>query len=136
MRIQNKVILLVASLLCLVVGSISVNLFWFTQRQVQVNSTARIDVMMSGVVSIAKESLRAEDELMLLSYLKHMVREYPEVKLALVRRKGHTTVVGQLQEKIYYRSVAVSAGLDAAGKLEEVSIQVGFSQPELDQRIS
>ncbi|HNW44553.1 MAG TPA: HAMP domain-containing sensor histidine kinase [Elusimicrobiales bacterium] len=135
MRIQTKVILLVATLLCLVVGSISVNLFWFTQRQVQANSMARIDVMMNSVVSIAKESLRADDELMLLSYLKNMVKEYPEIKLALVRRKGHSTVVGQLQEKIYYRTVAVSAGLDTAGKLDELSIQIGFSQPELDNRI-
>jgi signal transduction histidine kinase len=41
-------------------------------------------------------------------------------------------VVGQLQEEIYYRTVAVSGGGATAGGLPgELSVQVGFSRPEL-----
>lgn len=136
MRIQTKVMLVVASLLCLVVSSVAVNLFWFTQRQVKADSTARIDVIMRSVVNTAKESLRSDDDLMLLSYLKSLVKDYPEIKLALVRRKGHTSVTGQLQEQLYYRTVAVSGGMAAApDKAGEVSIQIGFSRPALESRI-
>jgi len=130
MRIQTKVILLVASLLCLVVSSVAVSLFRFTERQVQANSDGRIDIIMGSVVNIAKESLRADDELMLLSYLKSLAKDYSTIELVLVRRKGHTSVIGELHDAVYYRTVTVSGGT-AGG----VSVQIGFSKPILEKRI-
>ena len=136
MRIQTKVILLVATLLCLVVGSVAYNLFRFSQRQVQIASTERIDVMMNSVRNIAKESIRADDDLMLLAYLKGMVKDYTEVELAMIRRKGRTVAVGELKDSIYYRTVAVADPAAAAqGKAGELSVQVGFSRAVLEKRI-
>lgn len=135
MRIQMKIMWLVAGLLFLVVGSVALNLFWFTQRQVQANSDARIEVMMRGVERLAKESLRAGDDIMLLSYLKSLIADRPEVVLALVRRQKHTSVVGELNDKVFYRNITVTGATLVAGKANKLLIQIGFSTPELDKRI-
>lgn len=113
-RIQTKIALLSTALICAVVAGIAATLIWVQQRQLRGDFSARIDAMMSGVERIAAESLAADDEIMLLSYLKQLMKDYPELELALVSRAGHTSVLGAVRTRLYYRTITASEGESAA----------------------
>ncbi len=157
MRIRTKITLLVTGLMAMVVASIVLNLLWIEQRRVREESEARIDALLEGVLRIARESLASRDELMLLSYLKFLMKEYPEVELALVSREGHTSVFGAGRTELFYRTISVSEA--AAGSYREVRsvlpptelsatalgpkavpprtimIQLGFSRAALERQV-
>ena len=145
LRIQGKIALFVTSLLVVVIGSLVVNMVWTERRAIRQASAARLDVLMEGVMRITRESLSSHDELMLLSYLKFLMEQYPEIELALVSRNGHSSVLGKVRTELYYRTVTVTEKNAAAYRVsdgggiakaaetsaslppETLAIQVGFA---------
>ena len=154
MRIRTQISLWTISLVCCVVVSISVNLMWLESRRVHREFAAHADLLMEGVLRIARESLSANDELMLLSYLKFLMRDYPEVEQVLVSREGHTSVIGEAKSDLLYRTLTITDPEAAEFKAERVpgegrlsslddrtippgtfTIQTGFSRAVLARRI-
>lgn len=128
MRIRTKVTLLVTGLIAAVVASVVVNLLWVEQRRVREESGGRIDALMEGVLRISRESLNSHDELMLLSYLKFLMQEYPEIELALVSREGHSSVFGSARSELFYRTITVSdTGAVIYRQVREVRLPAGAS---------
>ncbi|MEK7858736.1 MAG: HAMP domain-containing sensor histidine kinase [Elusimicrobiota bacterium] len=153
LRIQGKIALFVTSLLVVVIGSLVVNMVWTERRAIRQASAARLDVLMEGVMRITRESLSSHDELMLLSYLKFLMEQYPEIELALVSRNGHSSVLGKVRTELYYRTVTVTEKNAAAYRVsdgggiakaaetsaslppETLAIQVGFSLSALERQV-
>lgn len=136
MRIQTKIFLFTTVLLFVVVAGISFNLVWFQQRHIRLESAARIDAIVGGVSRIAGEAVRAGDEIMLLSYLKNLLKEYPEIELAVVESRERTVVIGELRTSLYFRTIAPAdtKALSAAPGL--YTVKLGFSREALEKRIA
>lgn len=156
MRIQGKITMLVTALTASVVLLIAANLGVVESSRVKVESGERMSALMEGVMRIARESLKSRDELMLLSYLKFLMQEYPEIEVAVISREGHSSVLGEVRNKLSYRTItlteanaasyraAPSPAAPAASASEGApdtippdtfTIQLGFSQALLQQRI-
>ena len=149
MRIRTKISLFAISLVAVVVLSIVANLAWLEQRRVRAEFSGRVDALMEGVLRIGRESLSTEDELMLMSYLKFLMKDYPEIEVGIVSRQDHTSIVGEVRSDVLYRTVAVSdPSLEpASGKPLAIlatgrdlppgtfSIQLGFSKTLLERKI-
>ncbi|MBI5244330.1 MAG: HAMP domain-containing histidine kinase [Elusimicrobia bacterium] len=109
MRIRTKISLLVVTLIAAVVGSIAANLFWLEQRRVRADFSGRVDALLEGVLRISRESLTTQDELMLLSYLKFLMQDYPEIKLVIVSRQGHVSLLGDvIGPDLFYRTLTIT----------------------------
>lgn len=113
MRIRAKITMLAIAPIALVVCSIVINLIVMERVRAQAETTSRIDTMMEGVLRIGRESINAHDELMLLSYLKLLMQEHPEIALVVVSRVGYSSVMGEVQPDLVYRTITV-AEADAA----------------------
>lgn len=147
MRIRTKISLFATTLMTVVVFSIVANLSWVERRRVRAEFGARVDALMEGVMRIGRESLATQDELMLMSYLKFLMRDYPEIEVALLTRDEHTVIIGEVRTDVFYRNVAIAGpGADegeaatrpAGGAAEETrsfSIQLGFSKTLLERKI-
>lgn len=157
MRIRTKITLLVTTLIAVVVLSIVANLIWVEQRKVQSDSATQIDALMDGVMRIGRESVASKDELMLLSYLKFLMKERPEIEIAMVSRADHSAVIGEIRSELFYKTVTISeiaaasykatselppaqrpAGAEMIGRSlppQTLVIQIGFSKTALDQSI-
>lgn len=153
LRIRGKITLLVTLLIALVIGSIVANLIWVEQRRVRQEFAGRADALLEGVMRIGRESLAARDELMLLSYLKFLMNDYPEIESVIVSREGHTSLLGAVRSELSYRTLTITdkeaatfreAPSPAAapspakkGSLPPatISIQMGFSKTALDAKV-
>ena len=161
MRIRAKISVLTTLLIGLVVVSIVINLLVMERRRAQAETASRMDTLMEGVLRIARESVNAHDELMLLSYLKLLMQEHPEISLAVAGREGYSSVMGEVRGELLYRMVTVAeaeaasfvrarpgAGRDApaprpaakrapgqALPTTTISVQLGFSRNALDDEI-
>jgi len=155
MRIRTKISLLVITLIVAVVVSITANLFWLERSRLRSDFSARIDALLEGVLRISRESLSAQDELMLLSYLKFLMRDYPEIELAIVSRHGHVSVLGEVKTDLLYRTLALTeraaaqyraAGTERGSSLARseaqasippgtLMVQLGFSKAVLAGRV-
>ncbi|MBI4655947.1 MAG: type IX secretion system membrane protein PorP/SprF [Elusimicrobia bacterium] len=122
-KIRTRIALFATVLVCAVVTGIAVTLILVQQRQLRKDFSDRIDAMMSGVERIAGESLIFKDEIMLLSYLKHLMKEYPELELALVSRSGHTSILGEVRTELYYRTITVTESKAATYKSQVTSLK-------------
>ncbi|OGS57985.1 MAG: hypothetical protein A3J79_06015 [Elusimicrobia bacterium RIFOXYB2_FULL_62_6] len=94
---------------------------------------------MAGVVRTANESLAAKDDLMLLSYLRFQMKEYPELELCLVTSDGHTAILGEVRTELLYRTAAVyPAEPPADGEQERppLTVQLGFSKTAVERQLS
>lgn len=154
MRIRAKISVFATALVAAVVCAVAANLVWLEQRRVRTEFLSRGDVLMEGVLRIARESLSTQDELMLLSYLKFLMSDYPEIEVVVVSRQGHSSLLGEVRTELLYKTVTVteqkaaefSASRPGAGAPaspaqsglppETFSIQVGFSKSVLDRKIS
>ncbi|MFA6316523.1 MAG: HAMP domain-containing sensor histidine kinase [Elusimicrobiota bacterium] len=158
MRIRTRIAAFVIALMALVVASITLNLAILEQRRVRRESAERVDALLDGVQRIARESLSSADDLMLLSYLKFLMRDYPEMELAVVTRQGHTSVLGEARGPLDYRSFTLTE--EASADLQPVpvaaiapraergpaarqalpphalSLQMGFSKAGLERRVA
>ena len=129
--------------------SIVANLAWLEQRRVRDEFSSRVDALMEGVLRIGRESLATEDELMLMSYIKFLMKDYPEIEVGIVSRQDHTSIVGEVRSDVIYRTVAVSDPTleSAPGDAKPIvatgrdlppgtfSIQLGFSKTLLERKI-
>lgn len=148
MRIRTKISVFAISLVAAVVLSIVANLVWLEQRRVRDEFGARVDALMEGVLRIARESLSTEDELMLMSYLKFLMKDYPEIEVAIVSRQDHTAILGEVRSDVQYRTIAIAdPSSEAAASPTPIlatgrdlpphtfSIQLGFSRMLLERNI-
>lgn len=157
MNIRARIGALVVTLTVLVVASITANLVVLEQRRVRRESAERVSGLLENVQRIARESLSSFDDLMLLSYLKFLMRDYPELELAVVSRQGHTSVLGSAKGPLDYRTLTVTE--ESAADLQPVAVavldrraerlpgarqalpphavalQVGFSKEALERRV-
>lgn len=116
MKIRTKISLLVLTLIAAVVASIVGNLIWVEQRRVRSEFSGRVNALMEGVLRIARESLTTQDELMLLSYLKFLMKDYPEIEMAIISRQGHTSLIGEVKTELFYRTLTITERTAAAFK--------------------
>ncbi|MFA6317805.1 MAG: HAMP domain-containing sensor histidine kinase [Elusimicrobiota bacterium] len=87
--------LMTAALIGLVVLAVALTVTRTQKALLESESRERLEAVMDGVGRIAQEALDARDELMLISYLKHLRRDRPELALAEVDRKGRTLTLGE-----------------------------------------
>lgn len=159
MRIRAKITLLVTALMTSVVLLIAANLAIVESTRVKAESGERMSALMEGVMRIARESLKSRDELMLLSYLKFLMQEYPEIEIAVISREGHSSVLGEIKTKLSYRTITLTEANAASYRADLSSaphatpaeaasesiqdkippdtfaIQLGFSKTLLQKRI-
>lgn len=108
MRIRTKITLWVMALTTAVVTAMATNALYLERRRVIDESQARFDALLEGVLRIARESLAAKDELMLLGYLKVLLQDYPEIETVVVSREGHSSVLGQARSELITRRFTVT----------------------------
>jgi len=155
MTIRGKITLLVTALTTSVVLLIAANLAVVETTRAKTASGERMYTLTEGVLRIARESLKSHDELMLLSYLKFLMQEYPEIEVAEVSRAGHRSVLGAGRSELVYRTITLTednaASYRAASSDESLeaspaplrdaippdtfTIKMGFSKTLLEQRI-
>jgi signal transduction histidine kinase len=128
LRIQTRIMILVTTLIALVIASVGVTLAWERQRRLSREALHRVDTMVDTIDRIARESVRSHDEVMLLSYLKHLLAEMPQFELAIVSRAGYTSVLGEVKTELYYRTIEVP------GETPLV-VQIGLSKTVQDREI-
>lgn len=157
MTIRGKITLLVTALMTSVVLLNTANLAVVETSRAKAASVERMYTLMEGVHSIARESLKSHDELMLLSYLKFLMQEYPEIEIVEVSREGHRSVLGEVRSALFYRTITLTeanaasyraAQPDAPRAAPEAvpvansippdtfTIQLGFSKNALEQKIT
>lgn len=151
--------MLVTALMTSVVLLIAANLAVVESTRVKDESGERMSALMEGVMRIARESLKSRDELMLLSYLKFLMQEYPEIEIAVISREGHSSVLGEIRTELFYRTITLTEANAAAYRAEPsapppaaatdagaeavpdtippdtFTIQLGFSKTLLQRRI-
>ncbi len=108
MKIRGKITLFSAILVCVIIAGMTGVLIWVQQRALRKDFSDRITALINGIERIASESITFRDDTMLLSYLKHLMKEYPELEVALVSRKGHTSILGEVKTKLIYRTIVVA----------------------------
>lgn len=135
MRIQTRMMVFVTVLVSVVIGVMALVMAVGRRQMVLQNFRQQADAMLDGVGRIARESLRSRDDVMLLSYLKHLMKDHPDFELAIVTKPGYSSVLGEVRTPLYYRSLEVSVDDVPGGKPSKVQIQVGFSKGGLDARI-
>lgn len=132
MRIRTKTTLSAMLLVTGVTAVFAVDLVGARRRYAARDFERRMDLVIEGVRRIGEEAANAGDELMLLSYLKLLLREHPEIELAVVTRGDSTEMLGQARSDLLMRTVepaAPGAGRDAT------LIQLGFSKQSLRRDI-
>lgn len=154
MRIRTKITLWVMALMTAVVAAVTTNALYHEPRRVADQSQARFEALLEGVLRIARESLAAKDELMLLGYLKILLQDYPEIETIVVSRAGHSSVLGQARSELRMHRFTVTApavatykpvnefGAPRAGPAagpgsgaDSLGIQVGFSKAALHRQV-
>lgn len=155
MTIRGKITLLVTALTTSVVLLIAANLAVVETARAKAASGERMYTLTEGVLRIARESLKSRDELMLLSYLKFLMQEYPEIEVVEVGRAGHRSVLGAGRSELLYRTITLTednaasyraalvdaprdssaAALGDAIPPDTFTIRMGFSKTFLEQRI-
>jgi len=154
MTIRGKITTLVTALMTSVVLLNTANLAYVETSRAKAASGERMYTLMEGVLRIARESLKSHDELMLLSYLKFLMQEYPEIEVVEVAREGHRSVLGEVRTSVFYRTITLtedsaasfraaspSVSRPEAGAVstaippETFTIQLGFSKTLLEQKI-
>lgn len=156
MTIRGKITLLVTALMTSVVLLNTANLALVETSRAKAASGERMYTLMEGVLRIARESLKSRDELMLLSYLKFLMQEYPEIEIVEVSREGHRSVLGEVRTPLFYRTITLTednaasyrAALPSEASAEAravpvantlppdtFTIQLGFSKTVLEQKI-
>lgn len=131
MRIRGKITLLATALIALVVVSLVSSLLVVERRRAQAAIAARIDTLLEGVLRIGREAVNAGDELMLLSYLKLLKQEHPEIALAVVSREGYSSVMGEVAGDLLFRTITVSDAEAASFKPAGPGSAAGASAPAL-----
>jgi len=109
MNIRAKYSLLTACLVGAVVAAAAAAIARAERRYLEVESRERVQTLIQGVHRIAVESLENQDQLMLVSYLMYLKKEHPELALAAVTRRGHTSSIGADAPGLEYWERAVSA---------------------------
>lgn len=155
MRIRTKITLMVMALMTAVVSAVVANALYLERRRVIDESQARFDALLEGVLRIARESLEAKDELMLLGYLKVLLQDYPEIETVVVSREGHSSVLGEVRSEVINRTFTVTSPSAAAFRAVPesrserlgatapapkpssggITIQVGFSKAALKRQV-
>lgn len=155
MTIRGKITLLVTALMTSVVLLNTANLAVVETARAKAASSERVYTLMEGVLRIARESLKSHDELMLLSYLKFLMQEYPEIEVVEVGREGHRSVLGAARGELFYRTITLTednaasyraatpdsprapAAAAAADSIPPATftIQLGFSRALLERKV-
>lgn len=155
MTIRSKITLLVTALMTSVVLLNTANLAVVETSRAKAASGERMYTLMEGVLRIARESLKSHDELMLLSYLKFLMQEYPEIEIVEVGREGHRSVLGEVRTALFYRTITLTEDNAASFRAADVTaprpaaavpasntippdtftIRLGFSKTALDHKI-
>ena len=118
MKIRTRITLLVTALIAVVVGSIFANIIWVEKFMARADAFGRTDVILNGVARVARESVSSNDELMLLSYLKFMMKEYPEIELAMISEPNHSSVLGNIHSELFYKAVTINSRATASYRPE------------------
>jgi len=129
MKIQTKITLLMTAMIAVVVGTMFMALVALERRQIREQEDTRVNSVMNSITRTAGESLSQRDDLMLLSYLRFQMKEFPEIEICLVTKNGYTTVLGKVITDLDYRTVS------ASGSGETVNIQVGFSKAYMREEL-
>lgn len=154
MTIRAKITTLVTALMAGVVLLNSANLAFVETSRAKAASVERMYTLMEGVHSIARESLKSHDELMLLSYLKFLMQEYPEIEVVEVGREGHRSVLGEARTPLIRRTITLTEANAAAFRAADpdaprpaaaavsnsippdtFTIQLGFSKSALEDKV-
>lgn len=94
MNLRAKYSLMTAGLIGAVVLSVAATVTRSQRGILEAESQERLEALMEGVGRLAQESLDSKDELMLMSYLKYLKGERPELGWAAVTRRNRTTQIG------------------------------------------
>lgn len=138
MRRQTKAVVLVTGLMWVVAGGVATAMAWQQRRLARAGYSERVDVMLGDVERVAKESMRLGDEIMLLSWLKALMKEFPDLELALVSRQGYSSVLGEVRTELYYRTITVGQakpGAQGAASPGSLTIQVGLSKSGRERHV-
>lgn len=153
MTIRGKITLLVTALMTSVVLLNTANLAVVETARAKTASGERVYTLMEGVLRIARESLKSHDELMLLSYLKFLMQEYPEIEVVEVGREGHRSVLGAARGELFYRTITLTEDNAASYRAAApdsprppaaasdsippatFTIQLGFSKALLERKV-
>jgi signal transduction histidine kinase len=135
MKIQTKIMLLMTAVIASVVGGMILALVALEHRQLLREERERVDSVMSSITRTAGESVSANDDLMLLSYLHFQMKESPEIEICLVTRNGYTTVLGKVKSDLAYRTITASASGDPAKSGGTVTVQAGFSKTLMKEEL-
>jgi len=122
MKIRTKITLLLSGVIALVVAGMILALVALERRQFSQEEGKRAAATMANITRAAGEALSLRDDLMLLSYLRFQMKQYPEIEICLVTRNGYTTVLGKVLTDLEYKTAAATVGG------ETVTVQAGFSK--------
>ena len=129
MKIRAKISLFAVALVAGVVAAIAANLAWVENRRARADFEAHVESLLDGVRRIARESVVAQDETMLMSYLKFLMKDYPEIEVAILGTKAHAVTIGSPKSEVVYRTVSV------AEPKGEFFVKVGFSKTLEERKV-
>src|SRR5208282_1334343 len=108
-KIRNRYALLTVSLVWAMVAAIALTIVKVQRRLLETEADQRREDILDGVMGMARESQHASDDLMLLSYLKLLRREHPELALATVALPDHVARLGEPQQGLISVSRSVES---------------------------
>lgn len=139
MRIRTRITLLTLFPLAAAILVAGLYLAFNHRRQARERAQERMEALLDGAARLARESMRAKDELMMAGYMRSLVAERPELSFAAVTWRGRTSVYGAPSGGVELKTrVAVwdegNSGYGAAGaSRERMTIQLGFSSDWLER---
>lgn len=131
MSIRTRYALFAGALVVAVLTMTAGSLLQMQRRILAAQERARIDVMIEGVERLAREAVLGQDQLMLLSYLRVLQREHPELAYAAVTWAGHTAQLGEQSPGLVFFSREV-AGSRGAGP--SATLRLGLDSQILEER--
>jgi signal transduction histidine kinase len=139
-QIQTRIMMLTAALTAVLVSMLLVSVAVDKRSRMKIQFAERTTLMVDGVERIARESLRSHDDVMLLSYLRHLITDRSELEFAAVSRPGYSSVLGEVKTPLEYRilHVALSEGETGASpslKPGTLEIQLGLSKAQQESAI-
>jgi signal transduction histidine kinase len=137
MKLQAKLALATAALVCAVIGGVAFFLVRAQTSALERQSRHRLETLMEGVGRIAREAIASRDELMLVSYLMTLQKEHKEFAFADVYWEGHKApTIGKEGPGTTVLSLGVSAVDGAGGAERKAALRLGFTSRLLDEEIS
>ncbi|MBI4051472.1 MAG: hypothetical protein HY400_03090 [Elusimicrobia bacterium] len=137
MKIRTKFLIVLMGVLGMQAVGMTASLMFLEVWYLKQASQEKADVIMRSVEKVAKESLEEKDALRVLDYLMFLTRTDSAVKTARLKWMGKDVSVGNASpsDPLYFIRKDWRGSKTAEGFGEAVSVEVGFSQKELEKEV-